>query len=141
MANFAKLNENNVVLHVEHVDNINILDSNGLEQEDIGIEYLKQIHGWPLWKKTSYNTVGGKYLLEDQSKAFRKNLAGMGFIYDVNKDAFIPPKPIGLDSHILHKESCLWEPPIPRPEPSYDNQGNLIRTYWDENTLSWKKEI
>ena len=132
MANFAKLNENNVVLHVEHVDNINILDSNGVEQEDIGIEYLKKIHGWPLWKKTSRNTLGGKYLAGDQSKSFRKNCAGIGFIYDVNKDAFIPPKP--FNSWVVNEETCLWKAPIPVPKDG--------KTYnWDEETLSWIQEV
>ena len=86
-------------------------------------------------KRTSYNTSGGIHYnritnepSEDQTKAFRKNYAGIGYIYDEQRDAFIPPKP--FPSWVLDEFSCLWIPPIP-----YPNDGN--RYYWDEGTLSW----
>lgn len=68
------------------------------------------------WIKTSYNTRGGIYYIPnttepdpDQSKAFRKNYAGIGFTYDKARDAFIPPK---LDeSWVLNETTCLWENP------------------------------
>ena len=91
------------------------------------------------WIQTSYNTRGGKHynsqtneLSENQSKALRKNYAGIGFSYDVNKDAFIPPKP--YNSWILDEETCLWESPIPRPQ-----DGKLYN--WDENTLTWIERV
>ena len=87
------------------------------------------------WIQTSYNTRGGVYYIphtatpaEDQSKALRKNYAGIGYTYDRVKDAFIPPKP--FDSWSLNEESCIWEPPTPRP-----TDGQLW--YWDEPALSW----
>lgn len=87
------------------------------------------------WIQTSYNTRGGvHYQLnsntpsEDQSKALRKNYAGIGFTYDATKDAFIPPQPFA--SWVLNDDTCLWEAPVPYPE-----DGNAYR--WDEDTQSW----
>jgi hypothetical protein len=88
-----------------------------------------------LWIQTSYNTKGGIHYQpnsyvpsEDQSKALRKNYAGIGFTYDQQKNAFIPPKP--YPSWLLNEFSCLWEAPIPYPDDGkiYD---------WDEDTVSW----
>lgn len=87
-----------------------------------------------VWLETSYNTRGGVHYLpdsdipsEDQSKAIRKNFAGIGYAYDVEKDAFIPPRP--FPSWTLDENSCLWVSPISRPA-----NGNFI---WDEATQSW----
>jgi hypothetical protein len=89
------------------------------------------------WIQTSYNTRGGIHYQpnsntpsEDQSKALRKNYAGIGMIYDYERDAFMTPQP--YPSWVLDEFSCLWEPPIPRPE-----DGN--RYVWDEATISWIK--
>jgi len=87
------------------------------------------------WIQTSYNTRGGVHYQpnsdtpsEDQSKALRKNYAGMGFSYDASRDAFIPPQPFA--SWTLDDDSCLWEAPVPYPE-----DGNAYR--WDEDTTTW----
>ena len=87
------------------------------------------------WIKTSYNTRGGIHYVpntntpsEDQSKSLRKNYAGIGYTYDVQRDAFIPPKP--FDSWTLNEETCLWESPTPYPK-----DGNHYT--WDESTTSW----
>lgn len=84
-------------------------------------------------KRTSYNTKGGVHYTngvpsDDQSKAFRKNYAGIGYTYDQNRDAFIPPKP--FNSWTLNEDSCLWEAPVAYPE---DGQ----RYTWNEETTSW----
>ena len=84
-------------------------------------------------KRTSYNTRGGVHYTngepsDDQSKAFRKNYAGIGYTYDQNRDAFIPPKP--FNSWTLNEDSCLWEAPVAYPE---DGQ----RYTWNEETTSW----
>lgn len=88
------------------------------------------------WIQTSYNTRGGIYYLPnsfepspDQSKALRKNFAGVGYSYDVERDAFIPPKP--FNSWVLNDFSCLWEAPTPCPDDGLPYQ-------WDEATLSWQ---
>jgi hypothetical protein len=90
------------------------------------------------WIQTSYNTRGGIYYLPnsnipapDQSKALRKNFAGIGYSYSFDLDAFIPPQP--FPSWLLNIQTCLWEAPVP-----YPNDGE--KYYWDEATLSWVLE-
>jgi len=78
------------------------------------------------WIQTSYNTRGGQHMLG--GTPLRKNFAGVGFTYDTNKDAFIPPKP--FNSWILNDDTCLWEAPV--PYPTDDKVYN-----WNEDTLSW----
>jgi hypothetical protein len=78
------------------------------------------------WIQTSYNTRGGQHILG--GTPLRKNFAGVGFTYDTNKDAFIPPKP--FNSWILNDDTCLWEAPV--PYPTDDKVYN-----WNEDTLSW----
>ena len=127
MAHYAFLDENNIVTEVivgidENTDNI-----------DWEIKY-GEFRG-QLCKRTSYNTKGGIYYdpatnqpAQDQSKAFRKNYAGIGYIYDATLDAFIPPKP--YPSWLLNTTTCQWEAPVP-----YPTDGKSY--YWDEATLSW----
>jgi hypothetical protein len=78
------------------------------------------------WIQTSYNTHGGVHALG--GTPLRKNFAGIGFSYDKEKDAFIPPKP--FDSWILNEETCLWDAPVPRPE-----DGKIYK--WNEATINW----
>ena len=87
------------------------------------------------WIQTSYNTRGGVHYQansnepsDDQSKALRKNYAGIGYTYDAQRDAFIPPKP--FESWVLDETSCLWEAPTPYPD---DGE----RYTWNETTTSW----
>lgn len=89
------------------------------------------------WLKTSFNTRGGIHYepdsnftvpSADQSKALRKNFAGIGMTYDAERDAFIPIQP--FPSWVLNDFSCLWEAPVPYP----DDGGTYI---WDEPTHSW----
>jgi hypothetical protein len=120
MAHFAKLNSSNEVVHVSVVDNWNITDGSGTEQEAIGVAYLESVHGVDpnfTWKQTSYNNN------------IRKNYAGIGYSYDAGRDAFISPKP--YPSWILNETTCRWEAPIPMPV----EEGKMYR--WDEATTSW----
>ncbi len=89
------------------------------------------------WIQTSYNTRGGVHYQPDsntpsadQSKALRKNYAGVGYSYDADTDAFIPPSP--FPSWILNQETCLWDAPVPMP-----TDGKVY--IWNEDTLSWKE--
>jgi len=127
MASFAKLN-NNIVERVESVVNQVITNSNGIEEEQLGINFLKTLYNEPnaIWKQTSYNTLDGVHTLG--GTPFRKNHAGIGYTYDENRDAFIPPKP--FNSWILNEDTCNWNAPIP-----YPNDDN--RYSWNESTLSW----
>ena len=117
MAHFAQLDENNIVVQVIVVDNYNTSTEDGVENENIGIAFCRTLFGQDInWKQTSYNNN------------FRYNYAGIGYTYDSNRDAFIPPKP--YPSWILDEVTCLWSAPIPMPT---DGQMYL----WDENTLNW----
>lgn len=121
MAHYAYLDENSIVTMV-------IVGKN--EDEAPG--------DWETYygaKRTSYNTRGGVYYDPntnepgpDQSKAYRKNYAGIGYTYDATLDAFIPPQP--YPSWILDESSCLWNAPVP-----YPTDGK--RYSWDEATQSW----
>ena len=127
MASFAKLNSENIVITVESVVNEVLKDSNGIEQENIGIDFLKSLYGQDTnWKQTSYNTHGGVHSLG--GIPFRKNHAGIGMTYDQTRDAFIPPKP--FNSWILNENTCLWDAPVARP-----NDNNIYS--WNEETQSW----
>jgi hypothetical protein len=128
MASFAKLNSENIVVRVESVVNDVLKDSHGVEQESIGLQFLRTLYNEPdtVWKQTSYNTHGGSHILG--GAPFRKNFAGIGYTYDSIRDAFIPHKP--YNSWILNESTCRWDPPIP-----YPNNGQLY--IWNEQSLSW----
>jgi hypothetical protein len=127
MASFAKIGLNNKVIEVLSVVNEVLHDANGIEQESIGVDFLTKLTGYPVWKQTSYNTIGGKHLLG--GVPFRKNHAGIGFKYDQYKDAFIPPKP--HNSWTLNETTCLWEAPVVYPS---DGQ----RYNWNETIKNWE---
>jgi len=115
MAHFARLDENNTVIHVSVVDNENLL-KDGVEDEQTGIDYLIGVHGGGTWKQTSYNNN------------IRKNYAGVGYTYDSTRDAFIPPQL--YNSWTLNEDTCLWEAPVAYPDDD--------KMYaWDEETTSW----
>ena len=96
--------------------------------------------GW-IYRRTSYNTRGGVHYTDgqpsaDQSKAFRKNYAGIGYTYDSERNAFVPPKP--FNSWVLDETTCLWDAPVPMPEDA--GTGEPPKRYqWDEDTVSWKE--
>jgi hypothetical protein len=116
MASFAKIGLNNKVIEVLSVHNNELLDSNGVEQENIGVDFLTKLTGWAIWKQTSYNGN------------IRKNHAGIGYTYDEDRDAFIPKKPYA--SWILNEETCQWEAPSAMPDD--DNKYT-----WNESTTTW----
>lgn len=117
MAHFAKLDENNIVLEVHCVHNNELLDENGQESEQKGIEFLiSWSGGYTNWKQTSYN------------KNFRKNYACIGHTYREDIDAFVPPQP--YPSWILDVETAEWKHPTPRPTDGK-------RYMWNEETVSW----
>ena len=116
MAHFAKIGLNNIVTEVLVVANRETMDSNGVEHESIGIEFLKTLTGHETWIQTSYNGN------------IRKNYAGVGYTYDSQRDAFIPPQP--YPSWTLVEETCQWISPVAMP-----TDDKMYR--WDEPTLSW----
>jgi hypothetical protein len=114
MAHFAQL-ENNIVTQVIVVSNQDILDENGQESEQKGIDFCFNLLGGT-WKQTSYN---GR---------IRKNYAGIGFTYDEGRDAFIAPKPGA--SWVLDEVTCRWKAPV-----DYPTDGKIYD--WNEATISW----
>jgi len=118
MAYFAKLNSGNIVENVISINNAVITDANGVEQEQLGVDFINNLYGTnDIWKQTSYNN------------RIRKNYAGIGYTYDETRDAFIPPKP--FNSWILNESICNWETPIP-----YPTDGNMYK--WNEEILNWE---
>ena len=112
MAHYAFLDENNIVTSViVGIDETELIE--GLDPETWYGNYKGQV-----CKRTSYNGN------------IRKNYAGVGYEYDENRDAFIPPKP--YESWILNEDVCLWEAPIPMPKDDFDYE-------WDENNLMWQQ--
>ena len=117
MAHYAELDKNNIVTQVF-----------------VGKDEIDTSYNWEKYyalpgrtvKRTSYNTLGGVHL--EGGTPFRKNYAGIGFTYDEERDAFIPPKP--FDSWILNEETCLWDSPV-----SYPEDGAVY--VWDEENTSW----
>jgi hypothetical protein len=126
MASFAKIGLNNKVIEILSVVNEVLHDSNGVEQESIGIDFLTKLTGWAIWKQTSYNTHGGVH--SSGGTPLRKNHAGIGYTYDEDRDAFIPPK--NYNSWVLNENTCLWEAPVAKA-----NDGNMYS--WNESTLTW----
>ena len=122
MAHYAFLNENNIVTEVIP----------GKDEGEDGID-------WEIWygefrgqtcKRTSYNTSAGVH--EKDGTPFRKNYAGVGFTYDAQRDAFIPPKP--FPSWVLNEETCLYDSPTPYPK---DENRNVY--VWYEGTTTWER--
>jgi hypothetical protein len=126
MASFAKIGLNNKVIAVHSVVNEVLHDSNGVEREDIGVDFLTKLHGWAIWKQTSYNTHGGVH--NNNGTPLRKNFAGIGYTYDEDRDAFIPKKP--FNSWILNEDTCRWEAPVALPDTEN-------RYTWNETTTTW----
>jgi hypothetical protein len=114
MSHFAKIDENNVVTQVVVVDNKDTADASGVEKEHIGAAYLESVLGGT-WKQTSYHGN------------IRKNYAGIGYTYDADIDAFVPPKP--YPSWVLD-ENAQWQAPVPMPD-----DGEMYS--WDEDAQSW----
>jgi hypothetical protein len=114
MSHFAKLDDNNIVTFVTVG-----------RQEDDGKEHELFERTGDVYKQTSYNTRGGVHILG--GTPLRKNYAGIGYTYDEDRDAFIPPKP--YDSWVLDGDTCLWEAPVPMPEDGM--------YAWDEEAGNW----
>jgi hypothetical protein len=117
MAHFAKIGIDNIVLEVLVVNNVDTMTPQGVEQEEIGVEFLRKLTGHATWRQTSYNGN------------FRKNYAGEGYTYDSGRDAFIPARPYA--SWTLDEATCRWNPPTP-----YPTDGNSYM--WNEGSQTWE---
>ena len=152
MAHFAKLGVNNKVLQIEVLNNSDMLNASGVEDETVGQQRLQEIHGWPaqMWIQTSYNTRGNKYYNDDategdQSKKLRGNYAGIGYTYDDVNDLFWPVQPHA--SWTKDTATASWVAPITYPSVTNDGQDPVVFEYiisWNEsgyqadNTKGWE---
>jgi len=131
MASFAKIGLNGKVIEVQSVVNEVLHDSNRVEQESIGIDFLTKLTGWAIWKQTSYNTHGGVH--NKGGKPLRKNHAGIDMTYDEDRDAFIPKKP--FNSWILNETTCLWNAPVSMPTEELEKNEYYS---WNESIINWE---
>ena len=137
MAHYAKLGINSKVIAVHVVNDSDCLKADGIEDEEVGKQFLERIHNWPLWKKTSYNTYGGKHKSGDNSKALRGNYAGIGMTYDEDNDIFISKKPYA--SWTLNVTEARWQSPIGDAPALSDDEKETHRYEWNESTGAWDK--
>jgi len=140
MAHYAKLGINSKVIAVHVVSDNDCLNASGVEDEEVGRQFLEKIHNWPFWKKTSYNTSGGQH--KNGGTPFRGNYAGIGMTYDEDNDIFIGKKPYA--SWVLDVPSASWKSPIgDAPELTQEQKDqNTANTHrwsytWNEAGQSW----
>ena len=125
MAHFAQIDYENKVIRVSVVANEDILDDDGNESEEVGIEYLKSIHGpHTMWIKTSYNNN------------FRCRYAGIGMVYNNQYDVFLAPQP--YPSWTLNTETYEWDSPVPEPELTEEQKESGSYYEWNEETQEWE---
>lgn len=103
------------------------VNAQGIVEQVIVAEqnYIDTLVDASSWVQTSFNTHGGQH---PEGRPLRKNFAGIGYTYDVQRDAFIPPKPFA--SWVLNEDTCLWNAPVPKPQDGKEY-------VWDEATTSW----
>ena len=144
MAHFAKLGANGKVIQVLTMDNDKMLNADGVEDETVGQQYLETHNNWPaqMWIQTSYNTVSNTHNSGDNSKAFRGNYAGIGYIWDEDNNMFFPPKP--YPSWVKNTTNANWKSPIGdapalTAEQQSQNEADTHGWYyvWNEENQSW----
>ena len=155
MAHFAKISDENIVLNVVVVNDSDMLNADGVEDETVGQQYLETHNNWPaaMWIQTSYNTIENTHKSGDNSKAFRGNYSGVGYTWDEDNEIFWPEKP--YTSWVKNVSEARWQSPIGDP-PSfteeqltqnktiYDSDGNITTAGthqwqydWDEDNRTW----
>ena len=149
MAHFAKLGANGKVIQVLTLNNKDMLNADNIEDESVGQQYLETHNNWPaqMWIQTSYNTSANKHNSGDDSKAFRGNYAGIGYIWDEDNNIFWPKKP--YPSWVKNLTTASWDGPHSAPELTDEQKSqNEAMTHqwsyvWDEeayqadNTAGW----
>jgi hypothetical protein len=141
MAHFAKLGSNSKVIQVLTLNNGDMLNADGVEDETVGQQYLERHNNWPaqMWIQTSYNTMGGKHSSGDDSKALRGNYAGIGYTWDEDNNLFYPKKPYA--SWVLNTTTASWHSPIgDAPELTAEQIADTSNRYsydWNEDGQSW----
>jgi len=144
MAHFAKLGANGKVIQVLTLDNKDMLNADGLEDESVGQQYLETHNNWPaqMWIQCSYNTSGNTHSSGDNSKAFRGNYASIGGEWDEDNQIFWPKKPYA--SWVKNTTTANWDSPIgdaPTLTEEQESQ-NAADTHswhyvWNEENTTW----
>jgi hypothetical protein len=128
MAHFAQIDYENIVLRVSVIRDEDILDENGNENEELGIHFLKSVHGQSTrWIQTSYNNK------------IRYRYAGIGMVYNSEYDVFLNPKP--YPSWILNTNTFEWDAPILEPELTEEQRGSGSYYEWNEENQEWELKI
>jgi len=141
MAHFAKLGSNGKVIQVLTLNNGDMLNADGVEDETVGQQYLEKHNNWPaqMWIQTSYNTTSNTHSSGDNSKAFRGNYAGIGCTWDEDDNIFWSKKP--YTSWVKHIESASWKSPIgDAPALTAEQTADVDNRYhydWNESGQSW----
>jgi len=142
MAHFAKLGSNSKVIQVLTLNNGDMLNADGVEDESVGQQYLERHNNWPaqMWIQTSYNTSQGTHNSGDNSKAFRGNYAGIGYTWDEDNNIFYPKKPYA--SWVLNTTTATWHSPIGDEPDDLTDEEKAANTHyvWNEDGKSWDKE-
>ena len=141
MAHFAKLGSNSKVIQVLTLNNGDMLNADGVEDEKVGQQYLERHNNWPaqMWIQTSYNTHAAKHTSGDDSKALRGNYAGIGYTWDEDNNIFYPKKPYA--SWVLDVPTASWNSPIGDAPDDLTDEEKAARTHyvWNEGTGVWDK--
>jgi hypothetical protein len=136
MAHFAKIGLNSKVISVLRLNNSDMLNADGVEDESVGQQYLQHHNNWPaqMWIQTSYNTFGGTHKLG--GTPLRGNYAGIGMIWDEDNNIFYSKKPYA--SWVLNTTTAQWESPIGDASALTAEQ-IATNSYhdWNEDTQSW----
>ena len=144
MAHFAKLGSNGKIIQVLTLDNKDMLNADGVEDESVGQQYLEQHNNWPalMWIQTSYNTSGNTHSSGDNSKAFRGNYAGIGHTWDEDDQIFWPKK--SYASWVKNNSEARWQSPIgdapalTAEQTSQNEAGTHSWSYvWNEANTTW----
>ena len=139
MAHFAKLGSNSRVIQVLTLNNGDMLNSEGVEDETVGQQYLERHNNWPaqMWIQTSYNTQGGAH--KDGGTPLRGNYAGIGYVWDEDNNLFYPKSP--YPSWVLDVPTASWKSPIgDAPDDLTDEEKAAGTQYvWNEGTGAWDK--
>jgi len=144
MAHFAKLGSNGKVIQVLTLNNSDMLNADGVEDETVGQQYLERHNNWPaqMWIQTSYNTIQNTHNSGDNSKAFRGNYAGIGYEWDEDNNIFWPKKPYA--SWVKNTTDARWqspigdEPALTAEQTSQNEAGTHRWGYsWNEAGQSW----
>ena len=135
MAHFAKLGANGKVIAVLTLNNSDMLNASGVEDESVGQQYLERHNNWPaqMWIQTSYNTAGGKH--SKGGTPFRGNYAGIGYTWDANDQIFWQKKP--YDSWVKHISTASWKSPIGDAPALTEEQKKTSYYQWNEAEQSW----